>query len=316
VEQFLPYLRGAGVTCDIFFLPRGGVPRWRMFRALHGYDTVFLQKRLLRFVDRRILRNAARRLVYDFDDAVIYREDGTSDRLRRRLFVSLVKRSDMVLAGNEFLREQALRYTGRVRLFHTVVDTDRYRPGGVKREGAVIIGWSGSSSTNVYLNGVLPVIARIAAEHPVRLRIVSDTEDGIDRRRYNALPVDFIRWHAGREVADLQGMDIGIMPLPDNRWVRGKCALKALLYMAMGIPAVCSSTGDVRNIISDGRDGFLAGSEEEWYGKLKALVTDAGLRSAVGMAGRRTVEKRYSVACQAPHLLGIFRELCGTGVRS
>jgi hypothetical protein len=314
VQQFLPYLRAHGITCESFTLPAVLTRRWRLFLGLRHYDVVFLQKKTLRWCDRRILRAGARRLVYDVDDAIMYRECGARPRIsvaRKRRFRAMVRMSDAVLAGNDFLCRWAANYSTRAICFPTVVDTEHYTPGPRARHEPLVIGWIGSASTNHYLSTVLPALDRLAQRYPFTLRVLSDTREGIELDACRALRAEFSAWDSATELRDLRAFDIGLMPLPDNEWARGKCALKGLLYMACGVPAVCSSVGAVTTIITDGETGFLAASDEEWLRKIERLLSDATLRQRIAEKARALVVSRYSLATHAPRLLQIFRSLCG-----
>jgi glycosyltransferase involved in cell wall biosynthesis len=136
-----------------------------------------------------------------------------------------------------------------------------------------------------------------------RLRVIGTPEYAIE-----GVDVEPLAWRAETEVADLSEIDIGIMPLPDDNWSKGKCGLKALQYMALGIPTVCSPVGVNSTIIDNGVNGFLAGSREEWLGKLKDLIHDRELRQKMGHAGRETVEREYSAKVIAPEVLDIFQK--------
>ncbi|MDD5556505.1 MAG: glycosyltransferase family 4 protein [bacterium] len=314
IGQFIPSLEAAGAACRPFRIPPPGPGRWRLFRRLREFDIVILQKKVLRLADRAALRRAARRLVYDVDDAVMFRDAGGRAGLcpkRRRRFRAMVRTSDLVLAGNDYLCRWAADHARRAVCFPTVVDTDRYTPGERPPSPPVVIGWSGSRPTNPYLNLVLPVLGRLAGRHPIALKVVSDTSDGIDASLAGPLPISFSAWSAATELRDLRGFHVGIMPLPDNGWARGKCALKALLYMACGVPAVCSAVGAAADIITDGTDGLLAASADEWADRLGRLIADEGLRARLAAAGRETVVARHSVAAHAPVLLDLLREVRG-----
>lgn len=318
VGQFIPSLERRGVACAPFIIPPAGLARARLFLGLRGYDVVFLQKKMLRMIDRLILARAARRIVYDVDDAVMFGEHdrpGAPGRWRMRRFLAMVRMSDLVLAGNDTLRRAAAGHTARVFCFPTVVDTDYYRPEIREPRTPPVIGWSGSRSTNGYLNEVLPALDRLARRVPFTLRVVSDTPAGIDLARHGNVRAEFSRWDAASERDDFRGFDIGLMPLPDTQWARGKCALKALVYMACGVPAVCSPVGVVSTIITNGRNGFLAASGGEWEGALERLLLDAALRRAIAASARETVEQRYSLAAHAPRLLAILMDLCGEGAQ-
>jgi len=313
VEQFLPFLENEGVGCDVFVIPRSVFSRRRLFRSLRGYDVVFLQKKLLRLPDRRFIRSAARRLVYDVDDAVMYACKGDRPVLsprRRRLFRSTVRMSDAVLAGNDYLCRWAADYGANVVSFRTVVDTERYAMRAPSGRKDMVIGWTGSSSTNRYLEIIAPAVAALAGRHDLTLRVVSDARPDVVARLSEKMKVEFIPWTAESETAILHSFDVGLMPLPDNDFTRGKCALKALLYMSCGVPAICSPVGSAARIITDGEDGFLAASPDEWRTKIERLIMDHELRERIAGKARKTVERGYSAAGSAPRLLEIFRGLC------
>jgi glycosyltransferase involved in cell wall biosynthesis len=312
VQQFLPYLRANGVRCDSFLIPRSLLKRVKLFKGMRGYDIVFLQKKMLYAFDRRILSSSARRLIYDVDDALMYHERGLRAdycKRRSRRLRATMKMSDVVLTGNDFLCVWAANYCHRLITFPTVVDTDHYTPGLPRDNAMTVIGWCGSRSTNAYLNMVLPVLGRLAKSHDIKLRIVSDTKDWIRLDLCRGLEVEFSPWNAATEVDNLRSFDIGLMPLPDNDWARGKCALKALLYMSCGVPTVCSPIGAVGWIITDGENGFTAASEEEWYERIEHLVADRRLRSEIAKKAREHVVSHFSLAGQAPRLLQIFNSL-------
>lgn len=319
VQQFLPYLEAHGVHSETHVVPRAVPRRWRLLNSLGRYDIVFVQKKPLHPIDRLLLRRAARRIVYDVDDAIMYRDDGRRVRLsprKKRMFRGMVRMSDAVLAGNEFLCGWAANYTTHVLCFRTVVDTDFYTPRPPLSREPLVIGWSGSASTRSYLAPVIPVLERLARQHPIVLRVVCDVPVGVDMRGVTALRAEFIPWSAATEVSDLHGFDIGLMPLPDHEIARGKCALKALLYMACGIPPVCSPIGAAARIIRDGENGFLASSPEEWHRVMERLVRDASLREGIAARARHTVVAHYSLARQAPRMLRILRDLDRNGEAS
>jgi glycosyltransferase involved in cell wall biosynthesis len=163
------------------------------------------------------------------------------------------------------------------------------------------IGWSGSFSTIQHLDTLREALTNLAGSEQFRLRVIGTPEytlDGVD--------VESMPWRADTEVADLSAIDIGIMPLPDDGWSKGKCGLKALQYMALGIPTICSPVGVNSTIIEDGVNGYLAGSNADWISKLKVLIHDGTLRERIGLAGRETVEQKYSAKVIAPLVHEVF----------
>lgn len=312
VQQFLPYLRAHGVACDCFIIPADPIRRARLLRGMRRYDVVFLQKKILRWADRLLLRANARRLIYDVDDAIMYRYRGSRPSLsaaRERRFRAMARMSDLVLAGNDFLCRLAADHAARAICFRTVVDASFYTPGPDKRRGPLVIGWSGSASTNHYLSIVMPVLDRLAERHSFILRLISDTREGIPLDACRALRVEFTPWDSATELGDFRAFDIGLMPLPDDEWAYGKCALKGLLYMACGVPAVCSAVGAITTIVTDGETGCLAASDEEWRRKIERLLDNAMLRRRIAEKARELVVSRYSLAAQAPQLLQILQGL-------
>lgn len=312
VQQFLPYLRAQGFTCDCFSVPANPLRRVRLLRSMRRYDVVFLQKKMLRWIDRRLLRANARRLVYDVDDAIMYRYRGSRPTLsaaRERRFRAMARMSDLVLAGNDFLCRLAADHAARAICFRTVIDTAFYTPMPGERRGPLVIGWSGSASTNHYLSIVMPVLERLAGRHSFILRLISDTREGIPFDACRALRVEYAPWDSAAELGDFRSFDVGLMPLPDDEWAYGKCALKGLLYMACGVPAVCSAVGAITTIMTDGETGFLAASDEEWSRKIERLLDNAMLRRRIAENARDLVAARYSLAAQAPQLLKILQGL-------
>jgi len=161
--------------------------------------------------------------------------------------------------------------------------------------------WSGSRPTLTNLFTLRPALQKLAEEEKYKLRII-----GTPNYELPGVDVEALAWHSETEVDDLKPGDIGIMPLPDDAWSRGKCGLKALQYMALGIPTVCSDVGANKDIIQDGENGFLAANDDEWIKKLKILFHDAEARKKLGKAGRKTVEEKYSAQVQAPRVYKIF----------
>jgi glycosyltransferase involved in cell wall biosynthesis len=170
--------------------------------------------------------------------------------------------------------------------------------------GPLTIGWTGSYSTVQHLDTLRGALKKLAETEKFRLRVIGTPS-------YELAPIDVeaMQWRAATELDDLCAIDIGVMPLPDDNWSKGKCGLKALQFMALGIPTICSPVGVNTDIIQDNQNGFLAGTEAEWVDKLTHLLRSAELRRRLGDAGRATVEQRYSAAIQAPRVYEIFRSV-------
>jgi glycosyltransferase involved in cell wall biosynthesis len=258
------------------------------------------------------MRRQAGRLVFDMDDAFWthppqFRQIGRWLRDPSRTD-SLIALSDHVLAGNRFLADYAGRLNPNVSIIPTAIDTQRYTVRPRQERETVTVGWVGRWSSADYLRELESVFQRLVTEHPrVRILLIGAPDLGLDVER-----LSYRRWSLQREIVDLQEFDIGIMPLPDDEYSRGKCGFKMLQYMGVGVPVVVSPVGVNEEIIQDGENGFTARTEEEWIDKLSDLVRDAGLRTRIGLAGRRTVEERFSTSVVAPRIRQILRETART----
>ncbi|MBT9138962.1 MAG: N-acetyl-alpha-D-glucosaminyl L-malate synthase [Syntrophomonadaceae bacterium] len=224
----------------------------------------------------------------------------------------ILKASSYVITGNDYLRNYALRFNRNVAVIPTSIDTDKYtaKRKASKKKDKIIIGWMGSRSTAFYLEQLKGVFKALSQKYRIGLHII-----GADEYRIKGVDITNKRWSLEKEVADLRELDIGVAPLIDDGWGRGKCGLKVLQYMGIGIPCVSSNVGVNAEIIVDGVNGFLAGTESEWIEKLSLLIEDKTLRRRLGAAGRRTVEKDFSLKENAPKLKSILKEVfqCGWG---
>ncbi len=176
------------------------------------------------------------------------------------------------------------------------------------RKDVTVIGWTGSDTTIKYLEQEKEVIFSLLRKYPnsIEFRVISNKPSSIRHDR-----ITFVPWNKDTEVEDMLAFDIGIMPLPDNEWAKGKCGFKALQYMSLGIPAVVSPVGVNTEIIQDGKNGFLAGTGREWNDVLIKLIEDPLLRERIGNEGRRTIEDRYSVNSQKEKFLALIRKVSG-----
>jgi glycosyltransferase involved in cell wall biosynthesis len=289
--------------------------RWRHLGRLRDYDIVFVQREaLLLGTDwfERAARRSGARLVFDFDDSIWLQN--ASDANRRLAWLKrpsktaeLIAMADLVLAGNAYLADYAREFSDRVEIVPTTIDTDAYVCEPASRNGdAVNIGWTGSVTTIQHFNLIVPVFRRLRERYgdAVRFEVIGDGS-----YRNEELGIQGCDWAAATEVHDLAEFDIGVMPLPDDEWARGKCGLKGLQYMALEIPTIMAPVGVNAEIIDDGKNGFLAADEDEWVEKLTALIESDELRRGLGRAGRRTVEERYSVRSQRNRYISLLKRL-------
>lgn len=277
---------------------------------LSEYDLVYLFREAAilgpPWFERRIARSDTP-IVFDFDDAVFVSYKSPSNGYLSYLkfpskTAEIVRLSAHVMAGNEYLADYARQSNDKVTIVPTTIDTYKYTV--VERPEADVptIGWSGSFSTVQHLDTIRDALQELAQTEQFRLRVI-----GTPSYKIPDVDTEAMLWRSATEIDDLREIDIGVMPLPDEDWSRGKCGLKALQYMALGIPTVCSPVGVNSTIIRDGVNGYLADTPAEWIEVLKALLHSAKTRREIGLAGRKTVEDEYSARVVAPKVAEIFR---------
>jgi glycosyltransferase involved in cell wall biosynthesis len=308
LAAFAPYLRRAGHTLEWHPLPKGWWDRLSLFRGLDGAN-VILQRRLLRGWQLALLRRRARRLVFDFDDAVFLRDSfsprGLHDPHRLRRFAATVRACDAVAAGNTFLHGQAARWGRAVHVIPTCVDPRLYPLARHDRGGAAQLVWVGSSSTLRGLEVVKPMLEEVGRRVAgLQLKLVCDRF-----LRWQHLPVLPCPWTETGEAGEIASADVGISWIPDDLWSRGKCGLKVLQYMAAGLPVVANPVGVHREMVRHGETGFLAETPAQWVEAVGRLAHDPALRRHLGQAGRRLVESGYSVEAGAGRWLLLLEGL-------
>ena len=277
------------------------------------YDLVYILREAALLgppVFERLLYQQRVPFVFDFDDAIFVSYRSPSNGYLSYLkFASKTKTicrlASHVMVGNPYLAEYASAVNDNVTVVPTTIDTEKYRvPPPKTGFGPLVIGWTGSYSTVQHLDTLRGALKKLAETEQFRLRVI-----GTPTYELSPVEVDAMQWRAATELEDLCAIDIGVMPLPDDNWSKGKCGLKALQFMALGIPTICSPVGVNTDIIQDNENGFLAMSESEWVDKLSRLLKSAELRRRLGDAGRATVEQRYSAAIQAPRVYEIFQSV-------
>ncbi len=310
VLQFIPHLEECGAVCKVVPLSNVGLLKRYLFyfHVIHA-DIVCVQKKLFTTAEMIVLRRLAKYLVYDFDDAVMFKDDVASERRtvrQQNRFATNLLHYDLILAGNHYLADAAHPYNSNVHVIPTSLDTQRYtqHPCKDNKQKTVILGWIGSRGTLKYLKGIAAALDEVGRKRPeTRLKIIADAF--IDLRQ---MPVDKISWSSETEVSELHTFDIGLMPLVDDPWTRGKCGFKLLQCMAVGLPVVASPVGANREIVTDGLDGYWAEDHSAWVEKLLDLIDNAGKREQMGQRARQKVEKNYSLQVAAERLMALLTD--------
>jgi glycosyltransferase involved in cell wall biosynthesis len=308
VLQYLPFFKQAGMETRVIQFPEG-LAEWRHHqRLMREADLIFVQRKRLPFYILIFLRRLGKKIVYDFDDAVMFKNSLSSNpySLRRRLsFRRMARNTDLVIAGNEFLREEAEKYCKHVKTLPTPIDIERYRQKDYSEHSRVNIGWIGDHGSIHYMESYRDLWEELGRKHKhAYLTIICDTFI-----ETNDIPLVRRMWSSDREVEYLGELDIGVMPLFDDLWSRGKCGFKIIQYLAVGVPAVCTPVGINRDVVEPGVNGFWAETREDWVEKLSLLVQNATLRKEMGIAGRERVIREYTVQACAPRLVEWVKEL-------
>lgn len=333
-EQHLAYLRQQGVQYDyapfmsktlwcVVYKPGhygtkilhtlfGYLRRIRDVLRCRRYDLVYLHLEAAPFgppIFERLIRWMGVPILYDLDDLIYLPHESPANPLVKFLrsyhkIPKIIGMSDQVIVVTQHLVAYAKKYNTNVIFIPPTIDTVTYLPKRNYQKKQVCIGWTGSYSTSKYLRLLEPVLREICKHHDVKILVIGDEEFSIP-----GLPIEAKPWNHAAEVEDIGKIDIGLYPLPKTEWVLGKGGLKALQYMGMGIPTVCTRYGAATEIIRDGENGFLADSHREWVEKLSLLITNAEFRKRMGQRARRTVEERYAVRMHAPTYHGAIQHL-------
>jgi glycosyltransferase involved in cell wall biosynthesis len=303
VRAFANPLEDAGWTLTCQRLEQGVLPRLFQLRRASQFDSVILQRKLLPLWQLRILRRASRHLVFDFDDAVLFRDSydrrGHESAWRYRRFARTVRLVDTVVAGNDYLADCALRAGARVERVHvipTCVDPERYQLARHESSpGSVDLVWIGSSSTLRGLEDAGAIWERLGKAIPhLGLRVICD-------RFPTSFPLRIVpvAWREETEASELAAGQIGVSWLPDDLWSRGKCGLKILQYQASGLPVVANPVGSHSEMVRTGETGILAATTDQWVEAVTRLAGDAKLRQKMGSLARQQVKSDYSISAWA-----------------
>jgi glycosyltransferase involved in cell wall biosynthesis len=337
-EQYIDFLNNNGYKCEfsnllsenddkVFYTPNRYFGKLSIFiktffRRLvdvlksSSFDIVFVQREAFMtgsaFFEKMFKLRGAK-LVFDFDDAIWHLD--TSLANKRFEFLKdpskterIISISDLIFAGNKYLADYASSFNRNVEVVPTTIDLSEYqRIIGIKsNKSKICIGWSGSITTIKHFEFAIPFLKIIKEKYrdKIEIKVIGD-------KNYinNELDIKGLAWSKKDEIVELSTFDIGIMPLPDDEWAKGKCGLKGLQYMALEIPTIMSPVGVNTEIIDDGINGFLATTVDEWVEKISRLIENESLRVQIGREARNTVSERYSVESQKKRYLELFNKL-------
>lgn len=333
VEQFFPVLEDAGIhyRVESFLTESGWQALYRsgsawqkilavgggffrrflmLFSGLSSYDFVFLHREATPvgppLIEWLLAKVWHKRILYDYDDAIWMPDPSGFNRAGWLKNYGKVGRicswSYRVIGGNEFLCAFARKQGAAVTCIPTVLD-EHWGNGQVKQHGdhRPVVGWTGSFTTLFYLNELVSVLQKLERELSFDFLVIADQDPTLPLKNYR-----FVPWKRESEREDLLRIDIGVMPLTNNSWSEGKCGFKLIQYYSVGIPAIASSVGVNKQIISSASIGFLCSTPEEWEQALRQLIGSVALRAQMGAKGRENVMDHYSVRAQRDNFLGLF----------
>jgi glycosyltransferase involved in cell wall biosynthesis len=313
LKDCLPAYERLGIETTILATQRSKMSaQIRILRAARRHDVVVLFKTIgFSSLELAILRRINPRVIFDFDDAVMFREQKYEKPLTGRNFEKFRRTMAMcstAVAGNSFLSSFAEACGVKTTILPTSIDLTRYRVKEQEATDGLTIGWVGLSDGLRYLRHIQPVFRRLSEKFPgLRLKVISDKPLELDGVR-----IQNETWRMETEQEHLRSFDIGIMPLWDSVWTRGKCGYKILQYMAVGTAVVASDVGVNGEIISSGQNGFLARTEDDWVSSIGTLLENSAQRRAFGMRGRELIEQKFSLDRYAARYAELFREVANS----
>jgi len=303
----------ANFIIKFYYLTIAIAKRKLLMFSIKKYDIVFIHREvahigppIFEWIIKFILR---KKIIYDFDDAIWHLNYSEKNKIAR-FFKSpwkvkyICKWADKVITGNNYLANYAKLYNDNVVVIPTTIDTDYHKP-IVKKNSKLTIGWTGTLTTLKHLNIIISVLKRLEKNYKFDFLVISNENPQLDLDSFL-----FKKWEKETEIEDLSKIDIGIMPLYNEEWEKGKCGFKGLQYMALEIPTVMSPVGVNNEIIDDGVNGFLAGTEQGWFEKLSLLLENEELRKMLGNTGRETVIQKYSVEANNQKYLDVINSVC------
>ncbi len=311
-KDWAPLYENASVLRKAWSMIRSFWKRFFLLFRLKQYDHIFIHREasmigppVFEWFIAKVLR---RKYIYDFDDAIWLPNYSQTNARFHRLKAygkvrKIVKWADQITVGNAYLKGYAEQYNENVSIIPTTVDLDRVHKGKTdQNKTPITIGWTGSHTTMEYLPMLLPILKELRKEFEFKFRVISNHPPDLD---FDDL--EYIQWNRDTEIEDLKSIQIGVMPLENSQWAKGKCGFKGLQYMSLHIPSVMSKVGVNPEIISHRENGWLCETEEDWKEALQTLIENRELREKLGSAGYQTVKTRYSVEANTTNYLNLFK---------
>jgi len=330
--QYIPYLEKQGILVDnapllgdeylrklysagnrpLMSIAKSYLQRlWNILRFKH-YDLLWIEKELFPWmpaIAESCLRKFGVKYVVDYDDAIFHQYDLHPNPLVRMMLQKkidkVMRHATLVIVGNDYLAKRASQAGARwVEILPTVIDIERYTLSGIRQNNGFYIGWIGTPMTAKYIYQIKDALVRICLEKNAKLLLI-----GLEKIDIEGVPVQTFPWDEKKEVELIKMFDVGIMPLQDGAWEKGKCGYKLIQYMACSLPVIASPVGANMEIVDHGVNGYLASTETEWLESFRRLQQDKRLRTEMGKAGRAKVEKKYCLQVTAPRFVELLEKV-------
>ncbi|MCD4832099.1 MAG: glycosyltransferase [Anaerohalosphaeraceae bacterium] len=306
IALYFDALTQAGIDYEICEIPKKTPDCIRLYSKAKNFDGVLLHKKRLNFLESFFLRSSAKKIIYDFDDAVMFDnlQPEKLDRKKQSKFARTTKIADTVIAGNNYLASLAAEYNDNIKIIPTGLNVKNYSAcEKTVTDNKIRLVWIGSGSNLLYLEQIKPQLEHIAKKHSnVVLRIICNKFFSLDN-----MPVEKIPWSLQTQAKNLKACDIGLAPLPDDKFTRGKCGFKILQYAAAGLPAIASPVGVNSDIVTNRINGFLAKNDNDWTEKISILIEDDNLRKTTGRNNLQTAAK-YDISTLGKTFTNIILE--------
>ncbi|MDP3555872.1 MAG: glycosyltransferase family 4 protein [Bacteroidota bacterium] len=297
----------------VFILIKSVLIRFIDSLKFKKYSIIFIQREAsflgTSYFEKRAFKSGAH-VIFDFDDSIWLADTSPENKKwewikKPEKFYKNISYAHTVIAGNNYLAEKAKKYNSNVIVIPTTINSEWHTPKiELRNKKLITIGWSGSISTIKHFELLIPVLIQLQEKYKNQLKF---KVIGSKFYKHPTLNIEAIEWKENTEVNELNSLDIGLMPLPNDEWANGKCGLKGLSYMACGVPAVMSAVGVNKDIIKNGENGFLVNTDEEWFTILSSLIENPELRTEIGMKGRETVVNEYCVKSYRDKYLEVFQ---------
>lgn len=308
ILNLLPDLQREGIQAVSVMSPGSILEKMCLFKNIRKFDIIYLQKKLPTPIEASLFKAFSKKLIFDFDDAIYYKDDSHpsfESKSRYFKFTNIIRKADIVVAGNRILSDYAKQFNEHVVIVPSAVET-RNIP--VKNSGTdndnIIIGWIGGKGNLRHLEMLSDTFQKLSQKHKIQVNIICN-----DSVEIPGVKTNFIPWKLEAQEKEIAQFDIGVMPLPDNKWTQGKCGYKTLQYMAAAVPPVVLDVGVNRDIVEHGKEGLVVSSIDDFHKALETLIKNKGMRKEMGLNARLKVQNTFSVHAVAKQLADVLRSL-------